>query len=91
MENGARPCPARVEIERNQADKEGVEKWKGRFEKKLGVDLYKDVLPIFGSEIGWYLDDVDIQGVFPYPRVALFIKINGCVNSLWFGWISRCR
>ncbi len=55
---------------------EGVEKVKHRIEKRFKLNIQEDVLPILGSQVGWYLNDVDTQGLFPYPRGVAFIKIK---------------
>lgn len=56
--------------------KGGFEKWEHRLEKRFKLSIPNDVLPVLGSQVGWYLNDVDTQGLFPYPRGAAFIKIE---------------
>jgi hypothetical protein len=66
----------REDLQSSQKAQEGIQKWKQRFEKRFKVNIYNDVLPMLGSELGGYLNDVDTQGLFPYPRGVLFIKIQ---------------
>ncbi len=62
------------------AHQEG-QKWKHRLEKRFKLNIYDDVLPVLGSQVGGYLNDVDIQGLFPYPRGVIFIKINNRLKA----------
>jgi|GEM_PF-1847206 len=55
---------------------QGAKLWKHRLEKKFKLNIHDNVLPLLGSQMGVYLNDVDIQGVFPYPRGVVFIKIK---------------
>jgi len=45
------------------------------FEKSLKLSIEGDVLPAFGGEIGGYLSDIALTGVFPFPKLLLFVKI----------------
>ncbi|MBF0489423.1 MAG: DUF3352 domain-containing protein [Candidatus Omnitrophica bacterium] len=63
-------------IDSSGHSKEGLGKWKHRLEKRFKIDVDNDVLPVLGSQVGWYLNDVDTQGLFPYPRGVAFIKIE---------------
>lgn len=59
----------------NEAD--GVmAKWKHRIEKRFKLNVDQDVLPALGSQVGWYLNDVDVQGIFPYPRGVVLLKVE---------------
>jgi hypothetical protein len=60
----------------DEKSKEAVNKWGHSFEKHLKLNISNDVLPVLGSQVGWYLNDIDTQGLFPYPRGVAFIKIN---------------
>ena len=53
----------------------GIMKWKQRIEKRFKLNIHNEVLPILGSQVGFYLNDIDTQGLFPYPRGVVFIKI----------------
>ncbi len=55
---------------------DSVRQWKHRLEKRFKLNFHDDVLPVLGSQVGGYLNDVDIQSPFPYPRGIFFIKIN---------------
>ncbi len=48
----------------------------GKIQKRLKIDIEKEVLPVLGNEAGFYLTDVDTRGMFPFPRFLFFIKIN---------------
>ncbi|MBI3601614.1 MAG: DUF3352 domain-containing protein [Candidatus Omnitrophica bacterium] len=50
--------------------------WRHRLEKRFKLNLHDDVLPVLGSQVGGYLNDVDTQGLFPYPRAVVFVKIK---------------
>lgn len=61
--------------------KEGIQvadaqQWKHRLEKRFKFNFEDDVLPILGSQVGGYLNDVDTRGLFPYPRGVFFIKVE---------------
>jgi hypothetical protein len=53
-----------------------LQKWPKKIEKRFKLDISKDVLPILGSQVGGYLSEIDTQGVFPYPRGVIFIKVE---------------
>ena len=55
---------------------DSARQWKHRLEKRFKLNFHDDVLPVLGSQVGGYLNDVDIQSPFPYPRGIFFIKIN---------------
>ena len=44
-------------------------------EKSLKLSIEGDILPAFGGEIGGYLSDITLTGVFPFPKLLLFVKI----------------
>ncbi|MBI3314644.1 MAG: DUF3352 domain-containing protein [Candidatus Omnitrophica bacterium] len=50
--------------------------FKRRLEKRWGVKIESDVLPLLGNEAGGYLTDVDTTGMFPYPRFLVFLKVK---------------
>jgi hypothetical protein len=47
-----------------------------QIQQVIGVDIEKDIVPAFGGEIGGYLSDVQMGGMFPYPHMVFFIKVN---------------
>ena len=55
---------------------EGVFKLKHQIEKHFNISIKKDVLPVFGHEVGGYLTDVDMQGNYPFPRLLVFVRIQ---------------
>jgi len=54
---------------------------------KLGV-TFKDIIPVVGRQIGGFLSDVGLGGMFPMPKFLIFVKINdqnsaeNIINSL---------
>lgn len=48
----------------------------GEFETKIGLSVEGDILPTFGDEIGGYLSDIQIGGLFPIPKFLFFIEIK---------------
>jgi hypothetical protein len=42
----------------------------------MGMDLEKDILPVFGHEIGGYLKGIQAGGAFPIPHILFFVKIK---------------
>ncbi len=47
-----------------------------KIQRRLKINIEKEVLPVLGSEMGGYLTDIDTRGMFPFPRFLFFIKIN---------------
>jgi len=45
-------------------------------EQKIGFDIELDILPAFGDEVGGYISDILVGGIFPIPKIALFIEIK---------------
>lgn len=45
-------------------------------EKKLGVNIENDVVPLLDNEIGGFLYDVDTGLLFPVPKFVFFVKIK---------------
>jgi len=45
-------------------------------ERRLHINIERDVLPLLGHEIGGYLTDVDMQGKYPFPRMLIFVKVQ---------------
>jgi hypothetical protein len=45
-------------------------------EKTWGFSIEKDLLPILGHELGWFVEGVDVKGLFPVPKLVLFVKTN---------------
>ncbi|MBL8012909.1 MAG: DUF3352 domain-containing protein [Candidatus Omnitrophica bacterium] len=41
-----------------------------------GLSLEKDILPLLGGEMGWFVNGVQIDGVFPVPKAGFVFKIN---------------
>jgi len=53
-----------------------VREVKGRLERRLHINIRRDVLPLLGHEMGGYLTDVDMQGAYPFPRMLIFVKVS---------------
>ncbi len=47
-----------------------------QIQQTIGVDVEKDVIPAFAGEIGGYLSDIQMGGIFPYPQVVFFVKVK---------------
>jgi len=45
-------------------------------ETKIGMSIERDILPAFGEEIGGYIQDIQVGGFFPIPKLLLFIEIR---------------
>jgi len=58
------------------------------FEEKLGIGIERDLLPTIGDEMGGYLKDVNLNGMFPVPQLVLFLEVKdeakaqGIIKSL---------
>ncbi len=58
-----------------------VQKIKGGIERRTGLNISADILPVLGQEAGGYFTDVDTLGLFPYPRFLAFVKVNDRVRA----------
>ncbi|MDP8218012.1 MAG: DUF3352 domain-containing protein, partial [Candidatus Theseobacter exili] len=47
-----------------------------QFESDTGVSIQDDILSWIGDEFGFLLSDVDMGGLFPFPKIALIIKVT---------------
>jgi hypothetical protein len=45
-------------------------------EKSWGMTVEGDLLPVLGSEVGWFLEGIDVNGIFPVPNIAFFVKVK---------------
>lgn len=46
------------------------------FEAKIGLSVEGDILPAFGDEIGGYIQDIQIGGLIPIPKILLFTEVG---------------
>jgi len=46
------------------------------FEVKMGLSIERDILPTFGDEIGGYISDIKVGGLFPIPKILFFVEIK---------------
>ncbi len=46
------------------------------FEERLGVSIEQDLLPVVGDEMGGYLKDVKLNGMFPIPQLVFFLEVK---------------
>lgn len=53
-----------------------IRKIKHGLERRLNINIKRDVLPVLGHEIGGYLTDVDMHGKYPFPRLLVFVKVQ---------------
>ncbi len=44
-------------------------------EQTLGLSMRDQVIPAFGNEIGGYVTDVNMEGMFPIPKFLFFIQV----------------
>ena len=61
-------------------------------QKKLSSQETTDFINLLGSEAGMYMTDVDTQGMFPFPRILFFVKINDVMKAktlLDASWVSK--
>lgn len=45
-------------------------------EKTMGMTIEGDIIPWIGDEIGYTFNDVNVEGIFPIPKMALIIKVK---------------
>jgi len=45
------------------------------FEAGLGLSVEGDILPAIGDEIGGYIQDIQIGGLFPIPKFLFFVEV----------------
>lgn len=64
-----------------QASEGLVDQWKRRIERRFKLSVQKDILPVLGVEAGGYLNEIDVKGVFPYPRGVLFVKTTNRASA----------
>ena len=46
------------------------------FEKDAGISIENDILSWMGNEVAFLISDVDLQGLFPFPKLALMVKVK---------------
>lgn len=46
------------------------------FETTIGLSVERDILPAFGEEIGGYIQNIQIGGLFPIPKIVFFVEIE---------------
>jgi len=46
------------------------------FEEKLGISIEQDIIPTIGDEMGGYLQDINLNGMFPIPHLVLFLEVK---------------
>ncbi|MBI4309147.1 MAG: DUF3352 domain-containing protein [Candidatus Omnitrophica bacterium] len=61
---------------RGFSELEHVRRFKRGMEKRAGFNISRDLLPVLGREAGGYLIDVDTLGMFPYPRMLAFVRVQ---------------
>jgi hypothetical protein len=67
---------ARQRLRRNPQWDGVIHKIRRGLERRLHINIERDLLPVLGHEVGGYLTDVDMQGKFPFPRMLIFVKIQ---------------
>lgn len=48
----------------------------GELEKTWGLSIERDIIPVLGNEVGWFVNDIEVGGFFPFPKFALFLKVS---------------
>lgn len=53
-------------------------------ENSFGLSVEKDIIPSIGHDFGWYLTDIDTNGLFPLPQFLVFLKVENeqIINKL---------
>jgi hypothetical protein len=67
---------ARQRLQENPQWAGPMRRIKRGLERRLHVNIKRDVLPLLDHEIGGYLTDVDMQGKYPFPRLLIFVKVQ---------------
>jgi hypothetical protein len=45
-------------------------------EQSINLSFEYDILPALGKEVGGFLSDIDVQGVFPIPEFLFFVEVG---------------
>ena len=40
------------------------------------LNIEQEILPVIGDEFGGFISDIQVEGMFPIPQIALFLKIK---------------
>ncbi|MFA5087424.1 MAG: DUF3352 domain-containing protein [Candidatus Omnitrophota bacterium] len=51
------------------------------WEEALQLTVEGDILAALGKEVGWFLADIDLRGVFPLPSGVVFVKIDNMAKA----------
>lgn len=46
------------------------------FEADSGISIQEDIISWIGEEIGFVVSDVDLGGLFPFPKIAIIINVK---------------
>ena len=46
------------------------------FEKQTGMSIDNDIIPALGDEAGFFLTDINLDGMIPIPEFAFFVKVK---------------
>jgi hypothetical protein len=46
------------------------------YKDRIGVDVERDIVSNIGDEIAWYIEDVNLQFMFPVPQALLMVDIK---------------
>ena len=50
-------------------------------EKRLGMNIERDVIPTLGNEMGGFLSDVNLNSFVPIPEILFFIEIKDKIKA----------
>ncbi|MBN1869691.1 MAG: DUF3352 domain-containing protein [Candidatus Omnitrophica bacterium] len=42
----------------------------------MGINIEQDILPAFGDEIGGFISDITVGGLFPIPKLLFFLEVK---------------
>lgn len=69
------------EIKKELARIESPESKVKDLETRMGLSVEGDILPAFGDEIGGYLSDIQVGGLFPIPQFLLFAEVRNKLKT----------
>lgn len=50
-------------------------------QKAWGLNIEKDILPVLGDELGWFVHGVEAGGFFPVPKFVVFLKVKDTARA----------
>ena len=59
----------------NQESLAGFQQGITNFEEASGLNVEKDIISMIGNELAFVIHDVDLGGLFPFPKISLFLNV----------------